>query len=356
MHDSQNRKTIEGIQYLRGFAALAVLIHHTLEETSAIERFDPADWVVRYGAAGVDVFFVISGFVILSSILAREVTGPSTSASFILDRVRRIFPFYWVCAAAVLLIWLSGAGYRNLSPTLDMVFSALLLLPGSRMIIGVSWTLTFEMYFYTLVAVLMLTGLSLRQLPSAITVLIGSILLATSYMDTEGPTAEFFSNPIVLEFLFGVALAPLLRLYAPSLAVAMILLIAGVVLIGAGSAYTDNATTAGVSRNTRYIVWGIPAVLVFNGFYAIRLSEGRVRSTILLLGNASYAIYLTHPLVMVAYARALKTGRFSSMPLADLLVVVLLATVLGVAAHLYVEKPVTQAFRRITLGYRFASS
>ncbi len=237
-----------------------------------------------------------------------------------------------------------------------MVFSALLLLPGSRMIIGVSWTLTFEMYFYTLVAVLMLTGLSLRQLPSAITVLIGSILLATSYMDTEGPTAEFFSNPIVLEFLFGVALAPLLRLYAPSLAVAMILLIAGVVLIGAGSAYTDNATTAGVSRNTRYIVWGIPAVLVFNGFYAIRLSEGRVRSTILLLGNASYAIYLTHPLVMVAYARALKTGRFSSMPLADLLVVVLLATVLGVAAHLYVEKPVTQAFRRITLGYRFASS
>lgn len=82
-----------GIQMLRAIAALAVVVHHTLEESGgAIGKFSP-DWLTTSGASGVDIFFVISGF-IMFHVTFRDRRGPPTPGTFLFRRATRIYPFY----------------------------------------------------------------------------------------------------------------------------------------------------------------------------------------------------------------------------------------------------------------------
>jgi exopolysaccharide production protein ExoZ len=161
----QRSGSVETIQFLRFLAAMAVVLFHG-HNASTAHVYQGLGYLFDMGAAGVHVFFVISGFVIMYTSYGSGDAGMPT-ARFLLKRFVRIFPIYWMCCVAYVAYHiLFGSGYDL---PLSRLLGAIFLMPGdSSRIIGPGWTLSFELFFYLSFAAI----LRLRALP-AITLLTG---------------------------------------------------------------------------------------------------------------------------------------------------------------------------------------
>jgi peptidoglycan/LPS O-acetylase OafA/YrhL len=334
-----------GIQLLRGLAALLVVSHHSLEEARAISPNLAPEWLIRAGAGGVDIFFIISGFIIYSVTYGRSATDPERPGVFLLKRFLRIFPIYWICLAATLALWASHLFFRGLHLNAGIVLSCVFLLPTKTQIIGVAWTLVFEMYFYYLFAV----SLLLRNARLSVALTAGFILAAIglSHFLPAGSWQDVLSNPIALEFCFGLVLSHFI--HEPFLRGAWLryLWLPGLVLMGVAAAYAENdGFTSGIAPAVRWFAWGIPALLVAVSFITIPFQKTLFTRLLLPVGNGSYSIYLTHPLMMIGFAFLIKT-RLAGFPHPLLLVAVMVATCLafGLAVHYLVEQPVLARLR-----------
>src|ERR1700730_8793781 len=198
-----------GIQILRGLAATLVVFHHSLEESLAISANIAPEWVIRLGACGVDIFFVISGFIIYSVTYGRESRNPEQAPLYLLKRFIRIFPLYWICLLATLASWFSGYFYRSLHIDANILASSVLLFPGRKLIVGVAWTLVYEMYFYYVFAItLYIRNARISVLTTTVFSCAGLFL---SKPLPEGSFKDFLSIPIALEFFFGLILAHFLH-------------------------------------------------------------------------------------------------------------------------------------------------
>ena len=115
-----------GIQIMRGIATSLVVLHHSLEESlaSPIPPQSP-DWLTTVGASGVDIFFVISGFIMLHTSFPSH-KPPLRPIEFVSRRLSRIYPFYWFCLIVTLALWSAGL-YRKLDPTIWSLVRAFLL-------------------------------------------------------------------------------------------------------------------------------------------------------------------------------------------------------------------------------------
>lgn len=332
-----------GLQILRGLAASLVVFHHSLEE-SLYSRATPLspDFLTTFGASGVDVFFIISGFIMLyvSFPADRPVATPS---SFLLKRASRVYPFYWICLLTTLALWSAGL-FRSLEP--DAIIRDILLAPSERPTIGVSWTLVFEVYFYLLFAVTLF--LRSRILSWALTTSFILGLLMASSLLPPGPLRSLMANPIVIEFCFGMSLAYLFISKRLSGSWPLFALPFAFSLIIFAPLFIAHDNTNGLPPLSRLFVWGCPAALILVGFLKVKKSQSRIWSALYLLGDASYAIYLTHPFVMIAYARLLRaSSTLAALPQLPLFVPIVLSIslTLGVAAHIMVERPLTRVIR-----------
>src|SRR5690606_11277040 len=230
-------------QVLRAFAALAVVVYHAEYDAEAVaaraglvfEHSELLPWM-----AGVDVFFVISGFIMVHA--SDELFGMSGAASlFLTRRLIRIVPLYW--AATILFLAtlvLLPSTLNKAAPNLWQVVASFFFVPVERSdglirpAFSLGWTLNYEMFFYALFA----TAIMLRRAIAVATVTAVLVLLvligeAVHQTGLAPPAAlEFWSDPIVLEFAFGMGLALLraegLRLSLPMralLAAAAVLLL-----------------------------------------------------------------------------------------------------------------------------------
>jgi exopolysaccharide production protein ExoZ len=341
----EQRHTLVGIQVLRGVAALLVVLHHTLEE-SLVSSTPPTspDWLTTFGAAGVDIFFVISGFIMLHVSFSQG-RPPDTTLPFLAKRIARIYPFYWVCIAATMLLWSVGF-YKLLIPSFGMISSSLLLLPSEHRVIGIAWTLVYEMYFYLLFSITLFRGSQLVSLiATTILILIG---MALGNFISSDPVRSFLKNPIALEFCYGMFLAYLFQRRADFTHIARPLWIIGFACIAAAPLWIDHPNTNGLPDAIRILVWGIPAVLVVASFLSMRIGAGsRAMQLAVAIGDASYAIYLTHPFVMISYARLLHSSKsFSNLPQVSMIpFVVLTSALLGLVAHRALEAPLIKVAR-----------
>jgi peptidoglycan/LPS O-acetylase OafA/YrhL len=342
----------EGIQILRGAAALLVVLHHSLEETLALPSADHSlDWWVRFGASGVDIFFVISGFVIFSSVWRGPGAALTSWSRFILARFHRIYPFYWVCLAAVIVLASSGLAFTSMQMSASRLVTSVLLLPSPSQIIGVAWTLVYELWFYWIVGLVILLRWPARMSAFAIVALIIAAIGAGRWAG-DGLVARFVSDPIVLEFCYGILLALLLRHATLSSVWVFPLAGIGFLLLMVASALAPSETTNGIARTVRFEDWGIPAVFVVAAFAAIPRGYSVAFRFAVMLGNASYAIYLTHVFVMIGYAKLIKVGVVHGPGWADAIGATLAAIALGVAAHFLVEQPLRQTTRGLFLLQR----
>ncbi|APG94958.1 acyltransferase family protein [Sinorhizobium americanum] len=319
--------TIRAIQYLRAAAALAVVIFHAAEKTGH-------DFTI--GAAGVDVFFVISGF-IMWVICDRR---PVTPAKFIADRLRRIVPVYWFATAVMISGALAGL-FPNLVLTLDHVLASLVFIPVRSPSSGEiwpvlvqGWTLNFEMLFYAVFAASLLLPRHLR-LP-AITGLFMALVAVGLVARSENALLLTYTRPIILEFVAGMILGEFwLRGKVPGATIGSSLIacsLGGFALIGGLHLPFDERTT------------GPLAVLLVLGALSLEAS-GRVPMLNLpaLLGNASYSIYLWHAFAISVVAKA---GGILGLPAAISMGLAIVAgTLAGIAAYAFLERPLVQQGR-----------
>jgi exopolysaccharide production protein ExoZ len=319
-------KTLYGIQYLRAFAALAVVVFHAAERTGG--HF-------AIGAAGVDVFFVISGF-IMWVISDRR---PVTPQRFLLDRLKRIAPSYWLVTGIMVAGAIAGL-FPNLQLSAGHLLGSLFFIPVRSPSTGEiwpvlvqGWTLNFEMFFYVLFAGALFLPRQWRLI--FLTVVFGLFFAAGLIWDPESAALATYTRPIILEFLGGVFIAELWlrrKVAGTSLGLACV----GAALCGFAAIYLMGA------EFDEFICGPLAMALVF-GMVSLETggSIGRV-PVLTYLGDASYSIYLWHTLtISVAVKAAAVLGLDGGL---TLLGAIAGGTITGVAAYELVEKPLRKIF------------
>jgi len=297
---------IEAIQSLRAIAALMVVTRHTGLPSAM-------------GGAGVDLFFVISGFVMVYS--SRALFGDFKSVPiFALRRLIRIAPLYWIIILAALAI----KGGSDISV---IALSASFLPSAHGLVVPPGWTLVLEMFFYLLFALALF--LPRRQASMLICFLI--VALVSTHWHPINNFHRWFSSPIMLEFCAGVIIGNIYLERATPLSnkTALMLIAAGVAIFCATSAIADFEQ----SPYYRAAFWGLPATLVGAG---VALGPNRRNRTLEFLGEASYSIYLGHWLVFEIVPLP------SSWPLQAAI-----GILSGVAVFLLIERPVVRWLTRL---------
>jgi exopolysaccharide production protein ExoZ len=336
-------RTIESIQHLRALAALGVVVFHALGLLE--KQFGVEVTHKDLGAAGVDLFFVISGFIMWVTAVARD----ERPVMFARKRILRIVPLYWLITTLVLAIVvvkpeLMRSASRDAAHFLASYFFIAWPHPAvaDRLWPPVipGWTLNYEMFFYAVVTLSLFLARA-RRLPLLAMVLI-ALPLAGWLLQPSG-LLEFYTSPILLEFLFGVLIGQWFTRGGElksgvSLALVMVALLA--------------FFTVGLegSEHNRVWFWGVPlALLVVGALGAPALAQGAIRGFSKLLGDASYSLYLTQFIVLPPAAKVLgKISQSLALPWGGVLLVVGLigvAVVAGVLSYLLVERPIQRALK-----------
>ena len=140
---------IDSLQAIRGFAAIGVLMFHGTEMIHTKLGYLPMNNLSIVGFSGVDVFFVLSGFIILYTSF-----GKTSISNFIKKRIIRIYPIYWVVTVLLIsLYFISPSPDQAHKGDLGVILGSLSLFPQEHYVVGVAWTLTYEVIFYLVFAV-----------------------------------------------------------------------------------------------------------------------------------------------------------------------------------------------------------
>jgi len=324
---------IRPIQYLRALAALSVVwLHVLLNMPGVTEKLGAS----RFYSSGVDLFFVISGFIMLVTTHGKQVT----SAQFFRLRVIRVAPMYWIWTTVLAICLVGGivSSKAGLAPT--VLLQSYLFIPKSAPVLFPGWTLNYEMFFYAIFA-LSLAPSSRLQLPSFLTV-IGLLVAAGYVLKPANPILQTYTSPLLLEFAAGSVTGYLWVRDKLKIGSAVSLL-----AIGVGFFLLFRWGLAPLFGKTQLL----GAILVVIGCLQPALSRLQNR-LFLALGDASYSIYLTHPftimLLRAAWAQHSSQLSFASAS-TFMALAVLLSAAAGLGLYRWVERPLT-AWLRSALG------
>ena len=354
---------IAPIQALRGIAASAVLLWHAGRyfgaDGAALAR------VLQPGAVmGVDLFFLVSGFIMVHA--TRDSDGsPGYVAEFLVKRVVRIWPL-WLIALAAMLAVLGDATYFTDATRREWLLRSLVFLPTAGVsadvppiygapVLGVGWTLNYEMYFYAFFGLSMLAGrwrwaaFSFWVIASVLLFpLLGGKLDATSWADFLAVDRNYHyaiqylnlaTNPLVLLFVAGALIGlahhsrlPPLRRRGVALA-----------LVGFSCAAVAVQFVLAFRPYHGVSQWGITLIpLLMAVSLASRSVELRVPRWLSWLGDISFSLYLLHPIVLTAVFAVIHDYRFA--PLAAI-AGILLSVATAALSHRWIERGLSDALR-----------
>jgi len=324
--------TILPIQYLRAVAALMVVWAHAAGQQPWIKPLLP----FKFGLLGVDLFFVISGFIIV-------VTGwNATPAQFIRRRIIRLVPLYWLLTLALLLVaWIAPHLLRSTQPGVGHVVQSLLFIPHENPghpgrfwpLLVPGWTLNYEMFFYAVFALALAIG---RHW--ALIVLSGLVAARAWFGPFANPYVDFYTQPLLFAFIVGGVLGRiwLARGAAPVLA--------SLWLFGAGVALV----VLDHDIYSRTLGFG----LLLYGCLAWRW-ENRLLYE---LGDTSYSLYLTHVFTLGVVRVIWGRLGFEGWGPAVVYMAFALAASAGTAwlVYRFVEVPLLAALKRSTATTPFS--
>ena len=329
------------LQASRAVAALLVVIYHVNESFFGNTRYwtdRPLGHFFGFGHAGVDFFFVLSGFIMYSA-HRRDIGMPARLKSFVWKRFRRIYPVYWLVLLATVLLFFavpgSGQGFER-DPRVILASTLLVHVFGQTgEVVLVSWTLFHEMVFYGLFALLILNrrcgvaALGLWMLGSMASLLWGASISAA---------LEFYLSPLHLLFGMGIAAAWLINTSRVPAAAAMLL--AGcAAFLGIGM---EEVYGGYLAVDVSHVLYGVASTAILLGAVEVERS-GRLRipAWLVFLGDASYSIYLCHDMALSALAKFCVVVTASvSVPLVIVYAgLVAAAVTAGVVFHLVAEAP-----------------
>jgi exopolysaccharide production protein ExoZ len=335
------------VQALRAIAALMVIVVHAYAVESTYLPGRP--WTTPFhilGTYGVDLFFVISGVVMLVS-TATWFGEKSAPRRFLARRATRIYPPYWIVTAVVLIAYLivpSATGeHRSAAP--DVLASFLALPQRAEPLLVVGWTLSYELIFYTVFAIAL--RFQRRYLPLVTAIWLLAIVLVGTLGPHANPWVRVFGSWFNLEFVFGMAIGTLvLRGTLPFPRAVLAIGVASVLAVCIATAYSG--------REFLEIAWwrpwavGLPmALLVYAGLGLERrglLAPAWLRAQ----GDASYALYLWHVPVVGAIGLALHRFHLLGTPARIAIVFggYALAIAFSLIAYHWIERPLLRLGRR----------
>ncbi len=333
---------LDSVQLLRAIAAVSVVAFHT-------PFFRPI------GSWGVTLFFVISGFIVCY-------VTETTSVHFLQKRILRIVPLYWAGTLVVFGITLVVPSLVQ-STTADFgdLLKSLFFIPfykGQTIapVLFLGWTLNLEMFFYLLFAI----SLTLTQRYRALicSLIIFGLAVAGQLLRTNIVIWQFFTQPIILDFILGMACFALLkragigRSSRPSFIRRLVFTTLGSIFLismplSIGQAPEATGLTPGATGGVVLAVLG--AFALFCLVYG--LSGTALPRPIVMVGDASYSLYLFHPYVIQLFARVFKSFEANDTGARVLAVLAIsLCCLLAVMLYRFVEAPVTRYLRRTLLA------
>lgn len=339
-------KPIISVQYLRAIAAILVVIFHHANAIEAV--YAPGSWTLPAGAFGVDIFFVISGFIMWTIASAK----PTTPAKFMQRRIIRIVPLYWAITMLTAFVSTSQGVGLDLTPDFGRLFHSLFFLPqwsaeypslvAPTLLVG--WTLNLEMLFYAIFAGALF--LPERYRLASLCIILFAMASARLFIGvSDHPAINLYSESIIAEFAFGILLGWAYMNGLSNFIARQSRWVFGLVfiLLGFGVLAIENEQLF-----TRAIYWGMPAFFIVLGTLFLEpLIARRPIRLFKFLGDASYSIYLVHLMAMALGQKFIGAKIAAQMPMTALICEVLFATAVGCIVHIVMEKPMTRIAKAV---------
>ena len=319
----------DSIQTLRGLAAVLVVLEHV--------RF------FNRGAFGVDIFFCISGFMIM-------LTTQKNTDFFFRKRILRIVPFYYLMTIGTYLglLFLPGL-FEQTSGSPVFLVKSLLFIPFDigggvlQPLLRIGWTVNCEMFFYLLFGISFRISQHYRGLVCSALLLV--LTLAGLIIPSSWAPFLFYSNPVMLEFAFGImifyAARGLYLLHCADRLPKWLWALSLFLSLGLFAYLIWTKPGLNVLGIRRLLYWGLPAAAIVLAFFLCGLQVRMPKWTII-LGNISFSIYLVHyyPILFID-RKVCSFAAFSLSSLAGAVCSILLVLLLSYAAWYIVEKRFT---------------
>ncbi|MFD1818848.1 Peptidoglycan/LPS O-acetylase OafA/YrhL, contains acyltransferase and SGNH-hydrolase domains [Pseudarcicella hirudinis] len=345
-------KIINSIQLLRGIAAIVVVIYHISVFTkNSYSQFFYHNYF-SIGFAGVDLFFVISGFIIHYT-SQKYLNNPARFKEYLKKRFVRIYPIYWVTLGALVVVsivltdFLGIKLHTELPDTFSSAVRTMFLLPGHFAINAVSWTLSYELLFYAFFSLLIISGrFKVLGIICIIISLINGFYIKHLWGVVPFTYFGFFFSLYNVEFLFGYLLYFAYKKVDFSSLPGNLIVLAGSLgaLIYWGGQVFDCA------YYPRLIIFGIPAAfVVFSCLQLEKAGHLKVPDWCVLLGDASYVIYLIHIPALLLLNKLPSMFGFESAQVDWIgfnTLALFLIIIISVIIHKIIEKPLTTFLSR----------
>jgi peptidoglycan/LPS O-acetylase OafA/YrhL len=335
-----------GVQILRFAAAMLVAALHITQAISIHVTGQGAEHYWGLGTAGVDIFFVISGFVMAITTRGSPQHGPArlrASWIFMKRRLLRIVPLYWfyTLLKAALILALPALAVKSTIVPAHLAASLLFIPMKSpwgmlQPVLPVGWTLNFEMLFYAVFAIAIAWGAP--RIRFCLLVFL-AVFLAGQTLPGVMPLA-FYANSIIFEFILGVAIAQALMRFGAGPASI------GAVLVVAGTVFTFGFGWDDTASRLVHLGLGAAAIVLGTVWLEPMVVRAPLARQLAFLGDASYSIYLSHTFVVPAGVLLLQRLGLHD-PLTIALLVGVMVIVAGALSHIWLEKPMTSFFKRL---------
>lgn len=346
---------LNSIQLLRALAVILVVYAHSidLQMKYSVSRQQRFFFLQDFGAIGVDIFFTISGFII--TYVANRYIGTREGYSFLKKRFFRINPIYYIASLIYLVLLSPIYGQLTQSGNIRSLIDTFIMLPILDMqttidpILSVGWSLSFEWWFYCLFYCLILFKARKKEW----LLLMLPILVVTRYfLRLSDFRLIFMTNPIMLEFLFGVVIHWLYTHVKIPGGIVFLLISFGIlgygynIIYGYGNISEQFDVISGEVSMKRVLLWGIPSACIVAG--CIFLEKSGVWCTlwnnrfIILTGDASYSIYLVHKTIFFLLPPLYSITGFFLNPDLAVFLQLLIAAVAGILFYKNIEKPILQ--------------
>jgi exopolysaccharide production protein ExoZ len=335
----------KSLQACRAAAALSVVLYHLGAQLALAKTFGIA-WfgeMFRFGRAGVDFFFVLSGFIVVTA-HRNDFFQPARLLSYIRKRVTRIYPTYWLIFIATCCLAMTMRSTRAMLPHhTALIAKSIALLPLDSAVVGgtgapvivTAWSLQYELVFYALIG-LFIFGRWTAAL--AVVAMLANALLCVNACTFP---STFFASPYFLLFALGAAVAFLCRAVAR---VSHPLVVAGLGgLAFALTAVIETVTLAPLGSRASMVAYGLSTGVVIFGLVKAE-DIGQVvggHRSIQLLGDSSYSLYLLHfPVLSILCKAAMASGlRDWGGALVTFAFVLIGCVASGIFLHLWMEGP-----------------
>lgn len=331
---------LDGIQILRGYAAILVVVTHlwSVGTVSRVLGFS------RIGGFGVDIFFVISGFIMCYSLKNR--LSAKDGIQFLKKRAYRVYPIYLI----VLIPFLIDYAYHSLvakTPVDPMlIVGNLLLLPSFfggenyKMLVGPAWTLSYELFFYVIFAGAMLSSASKNRAIVTVMLAIISMVALVNILGLKGERLQWsnfqymIGDTLFLNFVIGCICYLIWRKFGRAQ-------VSFWTAIGSALALSMTAMLLARAGHPRIICFCLPAAAIILVFLLTEFKNGSLAKRLVFLGEASYSIYLVH--AVISHWKYLLIGKLIQENDLTGILLTIAAIAAGCVFYVFVENPITRA-------------